>query len=85
VFCDLLGATVSLSFKFHPQSNGQADRTNQEMETMLHCTVSRNPSSWSQQLLWVEYAHNTVTSFATSLSPSNAPMGFNHHSFQPWR
>ena len=29
------------------------DRLNKEMETMLCCMVSRNPSSWSQQLLWV--------------------------------
>ena len=58
-FCSLVGATVSLSSGFHPQSNGQTERKNQEMETALQCMVSKNPASWSQQLLWVEYAHNT--------------------------
>lgn len=46
------------------------------METALRCTVSQNPSSWSQQLLWVEYAHNTLTSSATGLSPFQCAYGY---------
>lgn len=68
-FCSLLGATVSLSSGYHPQSNGQTERINQQMETVLRCMASRNPSSWSQQLLWVEYSHNTLVSSASGLSP----------------
>lgn len=68
-FCRFHRATPSLSLGFHPQSNGQTKRLNQEMETALLCTMSQNPASWSQQLLWVEYAHNTQTSSATGLSP----------------
>ena len=69
-FCTLLGAKVSLSSGFHPQTNGQAERMNQEMETALRSPLaSRNPSSWSKHLLWVEYAHNTLPSSATGLSP----------------
>ena len=75
-FCRLLGATVSLSSGFHPQSNGQAERMNQEMETALRCLTSRNPSSWSKQLLWVEYAHNTLPSSATGLSPFQCSRGY---------
>ena len=54
-FCTLLGAKVSLSSGFHPQTNGQAERMNQKMETALRCLTSRNPSSWSKHLLWIEY------------------------------
>uniref|UniRef100_A0A8D3E3V3 Gypsy retrotransposon integrase-like protein 1 n=1 Tax=Scophthalmus maximus TaxID=52904 RepID=A0A8D3E3V3_SCOMX len=68
-FCEQLGASVSLSSGFHPQSNGQMERKNQEMETALRCMTSRNPSSWSQLLPWVEYAHNTLTSSATGAFP----------------
>ena len=75
-FCRLLGATVSLSSGFHPQSNGQAERMNQEMETALRCLSSRNPQSWSTQLLWVEYAHNTLPSSATGLSPFQCARGY---------
>ncbi|XP_048027531.1 integrin alpha-M-like [Megalobrama amblycephala] len=68
-FCRLLGATVSLSSGFHPQMNGQAERANQDLERMLRCRVAQNPSSWSQQLPWVEYAHNSLPVSATGLSP----------------
>ena len=75
-FCALLGAKVSLSSGFHPQSNGQTEWVNQEMETMLRCMVSRNPATWAEQLLWVEYALNTLTSSATGLSPFQCAYGY---------
>lgn len=59
-FCSLIGATVSLSSGFHPQSNGQVERVNQILETTLHCVTSEYPSTWSERLLWVEYAYNTL-------------------------
>ena len=46
------------------------------METALRCMVSQNPSSWSQDLLWVEYAHNILTSSATGLSPFQCAYGY---------
>ena len=49
-FCQSLGATVSLSSGFHPQTNGQAERANQDLEAALRCVASTNPSSWSSQL-----------------------------------
>ena len=75
-FCSLLGATVSLSSGYHPQSNGQSERLNQELETGLRCLVSQNPASWSKHLMWVEYAHNTLPSSATGLSPFQCAYGY---------
>ena len=60
-FCRLMGASTSLSSGFPPQSNGHSERMKQDMETALRCTASKQPATWSQQLLWVEYAHNTLT------------------------
>ncbi|XP_036839794.1 sodium- and chloride-dependent GABA transporter 2 isoform X2 [Oncorhynchus mykiss] len=60
-FCSALGINVSLSSGYHPQTNGQTERANQEMETALRCVTSANPSPWSAQLPWVEYTHNTLT------------------------
>ncbi len=74
-FCSLVGATFSLSSEFHPQLNGQWEH-NQEMGTILHCLSSRNLSSWSRQLLWVEYAYNTLLSSATGLSPFQCSWGY---------
>lgn len=73
-FCKELG--VSLSSGFHPQINGQTERANQELEAMLRCVVSSNQSSWSNQLAWIEYAHNASTSAATGVSPFAASLGY---------
>ncbi len=74
--CRLLGASVSLFSGFHPQSNGQTERANQDLEWALQCLVSKNPSSWNLQLSWIEYAHNLLRVSATGLSPFECSLGY---------
>ncbi|KAI3369313.1 hypothetical protein L3Q82_007563 [Scortum barcoo] len=75
-FCQLLGATVSLSSGYHPESNGQTKRLNQELETCLRCLVAQNQTTWSDHLTWVEYAHNSLPTAATELSPFQVVHGY---------
>lgn len=58
-FCSALGAKVSLTSGFNPQSKGQAERANQDLETELRCVTATNPTTWSTHLPWIEYAHNS--------------------------
>uniref|UniRef100_A0A3Q3A7R1 Gypsy retrotransposon integrase-like protein 1 n=1 Tax=Kryptolebias marmoratus TaxID=37003 RepID=A0A3Q3A7R1_KRYMA len=76
-FCRGLGTGVSLTSGYHPQSNGQSERCNQELEAALRVLASDNPSTWSKKLVWIEYAHNTHVSSATGLSPFEAALGYN--------
>ena len=69
-------ATASVSSGFHPQSNGQTERLNQEIETTLRGLALDNTSSWSSWLPWAEYAHNTLQSSATSMSPFQCQFRF---------
>uniref|UniRef100_A0A3B5QEQ0 Integrase catalytic domain-containing protein n=1 Tax=Xiphophorus maculatus TaxID=8083 RepID=A0A3B5QEQ0_XIPMA len=75
-FCGLLGISVSLSSGFHPQTDGQTERINQEVETKLRMLSEHDPSSWSQNLPWVEYALNSLPSNSTGLSPFYTVYGY---------
>nr|CBN81752.1 Pol polyprotein [Dicentrarchus labrax] len=75
-FCQALGASVSLSSGYHPQSNGQTERANQQLEAALRCVAARHPVSWCSFLPWIEYAHNSLTCAATGMSPFMAAYGF---------
>uniref|UniRef100_A0A8C6K8C5 Integrase catalytic domain-containing protein n=1 Tax=Nothobranchius furzeri TaxID=105023 RepID=A0A8C6K8C5_NOTFU len=74
-FCRLLGITVSLSSGFHPQTNGQVERFNQDLETTLRAMCLKNPQTWSSQLPWAEYSHNTLVN-STGFSPFQAAYGY---------
>ena len=75
-FCTLLGTSVSLSSGFHPKSNGQTERANQSMETVLRYLCANNPVSWSSQLPRAEYAINSHTSTASKMSPLECCLGY---------
>lgn len=75
-FCHALGTSVSLSSGYHPQSNGQTERANQDLGSALRCISARNPATWSSYLPWIEYAHNSLVSSATGMSPFMVSLGF---------
>lgn len=61
-FCDLIAASASFLSGYHPQSNGQTEQLNQELEKGLRCLASQTPPNWSQNLIWVAFAHNSLPS-----------------------
>ncbi|TWW62381.1 hypothetical protein D4764_04G0010280 [Takifugu flavidus] len=58
------------------RANEQAERTNQSLEDALRCVAAQDPSSWITYLPWVEYAHNSLVSASTGLSPFMASLGY---------
>lgn len=75
-FCKAMGASASLSSRYHPQMNGQNERTNQTLEAALRCVPEANPASLSSHLTWGEYTHNSLVSSATWISRFEASLDY---------
>ena len=53
-----MGNKLSFSTAFHPQADGQSERTIQILEDMLHACVLDFGGSWSDYLPFAEFAYN---------------------------
>ena len=49
----------------HPQTNGETEQVNQELETYLRLFTSNKPKEWSTLLPMAEFAHNSSTHSVT--------------------
>ncbi|KAI2642467.1 Transposon Tf2-6 polyprotein [Labeo rohita] len=75
-FCRLVGTTSSLSSGHHPQTNGQTERANQQLERFLRCFAGEHQRSWARYLVWAELSNNLHISSATKLSPFEVCYGY---------
>jgi hypothetical protein len=58
-----------MSTAFHPQTDGQTERTNQEIEVYLRIFCANEPDKWSKLLSTLEFAHNSKTHEAIKKPP----------------
>jgi transposase InsO family protein len=65
----MLGIKTSISTVYHPQSNGQTERINQEVEAYIHHFISHRQDDWSDLLATVEFVLNNRKQLATDSSP----------------
>jgi hypothetical protein len=78
----LLGITISASTAYHPQSDGQTERVNQELEQYIRVFVNERQSDWDTLLPLGEFAYNNHVHSSTQHSPffvdtgRNPRMGF---------
>jgi len=71
----MLGIETKLSIAYHPQTDGQMERTNQELEQYLRMYVNYRQNNWSEWLATAEFAFNNKVHIATKSSPFQVNYG----------
>jgi len=74
--CKSLGIKRKMSTAYHPQTDGQTERTNQTLEGYLRNFVNYDQNDWYQLLPLAEYAYNNSTTNAHGMLPFYANYGF---------
>ena len=81
----LAGCKVNMTAAYHPQADGQAERTNRTMESILRILcLEASSHCWSSFLPHIELAYNTTLSSSTGFSPysilyASSPRLFGDH------
>ena len=70
-----LGTQLRMSFAYHPQTDGQSERTIQSLEDLLRACVLDYMGSWSEMLSLVEFTYNNNYHFSIGMTPYEALYG----------
>jgi len=70
-----LGTQIKLSTAFHPQTDGQSERTIQTLEDMLRSCSLDWKESWDKHLSLVEFAYNNSFHASIGMAPFEALYG----------
>ena len=71
----MLGIKMKLSIAFHPQTDRQTERMNQELEQYLWFFIENRQKDWPEQLAAAEFAINNKVHTITKVSPFMANYG----------
>ena len=74
----MLGIETKLSTAFHPQTDGQTERVNQELEKYLRMYVAQTQEKWSDWLAMAQFTHNNLKTGAHGKSPFEVKIGRAH-------
>ena len=73
--CASLGINQNLSTVYHPQTDGQSERTNRWLEQYLRIFGNTSQDNWSQWLLMAQYVHNSWLNETTKKTPFDLLIG----------
>lgn len=74
-FQKALGTRVNMSTAYHPQTDGQSERTIQTLEDMLRACILDWGGSWERYLPLAEFAYNNSYQASIGMSPYEALYG----------
>ena len=70
-----LGTKLHFSTAFHPQTDGQSERTIQTLEDMLRACVLEFKGSWDDHMALMEFAYNNQYHSSIGMAPYEALYG----------
>ena len=74
-FQKAMGTTLKFSTAFHPQTDGQSERTIQILEDMLRACILDFGGSWKKHLHLVEFSYNNSYQASIQMAPFEALYG----------
>jgi hypothetical protein len=81
---EALGTHLKFSSAYHPQTNGQTERTNQTLEDMLRACALQDKISWDKRLPYAEFSYNNSYQASLKMSPFEALYGRNCRTLLHW-
>jgi Chromo (CHRromatin Organisation MOdifier) domain len=72
----LLGIQTKLSTANHPQTDGQMEQMNQEIEQYLRLFMSHRQDDWAEWIAIAEFSYNNKIHLLTKVSPFYANYGY---------
>jgi len=66
---ELWGTKLKFSTPYHPQTDGQTERTNRTLEEMLRCYINKKHDNWDELLIHAETAYNSSKHASTQYTP----------------
>jgi len=79
-FTKVLGTKRKLSTAYHPQTDGQTERINQEIGMFLQHYVNYKQDDWMEWLAMAEFVYNDKKHTATNKTPFE--LNFGRHSWK---
>ena len=72
----LMDVKLAMSTAFHPQTDGQTERANQTLESILRAFIDQQQTNWDLLLPAAEFAYNNSVNASTGYSPFFLNAGF---------
>jgi hypothetical protein len=70
-----MSTKLNFSTAYHPQTDGQTERTNQVLEDMLRACALQHGGSWDKSLPYAEFSYNNSHQASLKMSPFEALYG----------
>jgi len=74
--CSLLGIKQNISTAYHPQTDGQSERTNQSLEQYLRLYCGTHQKEWAAWLPLAQYTRNSWPNASTKKTPYELILGY---------